>query len=288
MFNPTQVVIDAFVQELKDSYHKIYGILDPEYPNIIGFCARMALENIANSDAPYHDVHHTILVTQVGQEILRGRHLSRGGVTPRDYLTFTISLLCHDIGYVRGVLRGDVDGRYVTNMDGDTVVLPRGATDASLTPYHIDRGKMFVKERFGHAAIIDAEQIIKNIEYTRFPLPDDREMPDNDDYPALLSAADLIGQLADISYIRKISALFNEFEETGANKALGYKTPADLRAGYPGFFWNLVSPNIGDALRYLRVTQEGKLWIANLYSHIFAEEHNAEGFGPERGEGRLD
>lgn len=30
----------------------------------------MALENIANSDAFYHNVEHTILVTLVGQEIL--------------------------------------------------------------------------------------------------------------------------------------------------------------------------------------------------------------------------
>jgi len=32
------------------------------------------MENIANSDAPYHDMNHTIMVTLVGQEILRGKH----------------------------------------------------------------------------------------------------------------------------------------------------------------------------------------------------------------------
>jgi hypothetical protein len=39
------------------------------------------------------------------------------------------------------------------------------------------------------------------------------------------------------------------------------------------FFWRAVRPYIGDALRYLRVTQEGKQWIANLYAHVFSEEH---------------
>ena len=34
-----------------------------------------------------------------------------------------------------------------------------------------------------------------------------------------------------------------------------------------------VCPYIGDALRYLRVTQDGKQWIANLYAHVFSEEH---------------
>ena len=60
--------------------------------------------------------------------------------------------------------------------------------------------------------------------------------------------------------------MFAEFRETGASDKLGY-------AAYPAFFWKAVCPYIGDALRYLRVTQEGKQWIANLYAHVFSEEH---------------
>ena len=102
MFNPTEIVIQAFVQHLQHMYGQIYGVLEPAYPDIIGFVARLSLENIADSDAAYHDMNHTIMVTLVGQEILRGKHTRDGGVTPRDWLHFTISLLCHDIGYVRG------------------------------------------------------------------------------------------------------------------------------------------------------------------------------------------
>jgi hypothetical protein len=36
-----------------------------------------------------------------------------------------------------------------------------------------------------------------------------------------------------------------------------------------------IHPYIQDALRYLRVTQEGKQWIANLHSYVFAIEHDA-------------
>src|SRR5262249_21744643 len=99
MFNPTQVVTDAFVQQLQKQYEQVYGVLESGYPGIISFIARLAMENIANSDAPYHDMNHTIMVTLVGQEIIRGKHISEGGVTPRDWLHFIISLLCHDIGY---------------------------------------------------------------------------------------------------------------------------------------------------------------------------------------------
>ena len=153
MFNPTQIVIEAFVEQLQTTYQRIYGMLEPGYPDIIGFIGRIALENIANSDAPYHDVNHTIMVTLVGQEILRGKHISEGGVTPRDWLHFVVSLLCHDIGYVRGVCRGDHGNGYVSDLSGELVRLPVGATDAALTAYHVTRSKIFVRERFGKSRL---------------------------------------------------------------------------------------------------------------------------------------
>jgi hypothetical protein len=233
----------------------------------------MALESIANSDALYHNVEHTIMVTLVGQEMLKGKHLREGGVTPRDWLHFIISLLCHDIGYVRDVCRADSHGVYTTGTESGTVTLPPGATDASLTPYHIDRGKLFIRERFGGHQLIDAEVIAANIERTRFPVPDDSDHQDTADYPGLVRAADLIGQLADPHHLRKFPALFYEFAETGTNEKLGYKNPADLRDDYPAFYWNVVSRYIQNGLCHLRMTQEGKQWIANLYAHVFAVEH---------------
>ncbi|WP_201449708.1 metal-dependent phosphohydrolase [Bradyrhizobium sp. Ai1a-2] len=244
MFNPTQIVIQAFVEQLKGKYGQIYGILEPAYPDIIGFVGRLALENIANSDAAYHDMNHTIMVTLVGQDILLGKHTIEGGVRPRDWLHFMISLLCHDIGYVRGVCRGDRNGQYVCNENGDLVQISAGATDASLTPYHVTRSKLFVRERFGRVSLtdIDTQEIEANIEHTRFPVPEGEEHTNTTDYPGLLRAADLIGQLADIDYLRKTSALFAEFRETGASGKLGYQTPDDLRAAYPTFSGMLSAP----------------------------------------------
>ncbi|HEY6334435.1 MAG TPA: Npun_R2479 family HD domain-containing metalloprotein [Alphaproteobacteria bacterium] len=275
MFNPTQLVIDAFVDQLQGMYQRVYGLLEPGYPGIIEFVGNLALENIANSDAPYHDVEHTIMVTLLGQEVLRGKHISEGGVTPHDWLHFIISLLCHDIGYVRGVCRGDRHGHYVISLQGETIALPPGATDVSLTPYHVTRSKLFVRERFGKGTLakIDTEIVEANIEHTRFPIPLDETHAPTGDYPGLVRASDLAGQLADIDYLRKVPALFSEFQETGTAAKLGYRSSADLRAAYPSFFWNVVNHYIADALRYLRVTQEGKQWIANLYAHVFSVEH---------------
>src|SRR5499427_5398152 len=191
MFNPIQIVIEAFVSELKLTYERTYGLLEPSYPGVIGFVTRLSLENIAGSDAAYHDVNHTIMVTLVGQEILRGRHVSVGGVTPHDWLHFIVSLLCHDIGYVRGICRGDGDGSYVTNLAGAKVTLPEGATDASLTPYHVARSKLSVRERSAKTLVrLNTAAIEANIEHTRFPVPEGEEHESTNDFPGLVRAAD--------------------------------------------------------------------------------------------------
>ena len=279
MFNPNTFVIDGFVETLKESYERVYGLLDPEYGNVARFVGRISLENIANSDAAYHDVNHTIMVTQVGIEILRGKQISQGGVSTKNWLNFVVSLLCHDIGYIRGVCRGDTPGNYVCNLSGDTFAIDEGATDAALTPYHVQRSQIFVRERFKDNPLVDSKIVEANIESTEFPVPQNESAKNSNDYTGLLRAADLIGQLADLNYERKQTALFHEFQETGTNEVLGYKSPADLRANYPKFFWNAVFPFIGEALRHLSVTQDGKQWIANLYANVFSQEHGTGGTG---------
>lgn len=277
MFNPTNLIIDAFVEQLEQAYQRNYGSLETANGSIIAWAGRMALEHFANSDALYHDMEHTIMVVSVGQEILRGKHIRDGGVSHRDWLNFIISLLCHDIGHIRGICREDGDGRYSTGIKGELISLPCGATDASMSPYHVDRGKLFIRERFGGHPIIDAEVIAGNIELTRFPVPAENDTKGGDSYPGLVRAADLIGQLADPHYLQKLPALFYEFQETGINEKLGYQTPADLRLNYPSFYWGMVYRYIQDGLNYLRVTQEGRQWIANLHAHVFASEHNEFG-----------
>ncbi|MDC0994716.1 hypothetical protein OAT01_03260 [Pseudomonadales bacterium] len=102
MFNPSSVVIEAFLAELRLKYSNLFGDNTDNTPLLIS-AARNALEIIANSDAPYHDMNHTIMVTMVGTEILGGKFLVEGSINERDWIHFVISLLHHDIGYVRGI-----------------------------------------------------------------------------------------------------------------------------------------------------------------------------------------
>jgi hypothetical protein len=277
MIDPAKLIIDELSRQLRAAYRRDYGLLCPEYPNIAVWSASMALSIIANSDALYHDVEHSANVAQVGLEIIRGKQLLDGGVTPRDWLHFAVALVCHDIGYVRGLFDLDGDGFYATGQGDGTVDLGDGGTDAILTAYHVDRGKSFVLSRFAGNPTLDAERIADFIERTRFPVPDDADHQESRDYPGLLRGADLIGQLANGRYLQKLSALFYEFEETGVNTKLGVSSPGELRRAYPGFFWKTAYPYLKDALVYLEATAEGRAWISNLYSQVFAVEHSLHG-----------
>eukprot|EP01027_Heterolobosea_sp_BB2_P010271 GEZU01015097.1.p1 GENE.GEZU01015097.1~~GEZU01015097.1.p1 ORF type:complete len:125 (-),score=18.92 GEZU01015097.1:2-376(-) len=107
MFNPTGILIEKFVRKLRKGYTRTYGGMKENYAEIIEWAASSILEVISSTDALYHNIEHTIFVTLVGQEILRGKHIREGHVSCEDWLHFIISLLCHDIGYVKGVCRND-------------------------------------------------------------------------------------------------------------------------------------------------------------------------------------
>lgn len=279
MLNPTSLLADALGRKLAEVYRRTFGEAEPEWATFLAGTATLTVERIGNSDALYHDVGHTMLVTLVGQDILRGRLITRP-VAPVDWAHFTLALLNHDIGYVRGACPGDSAERCVIDEAGATIEVPRGASDAFLAPYHVDRSKIVVRERYRDAPGIDGERIARAIELTRFPYPEDADHPETDTEAGLVRAADLIGQLGDPIYPRKLGALYHEFAEIGIAAQLGYAGPADLADRYPSFFWTRVEPFVGDALRYLELTMEGKQWIANLYSHVFAVEHRRSRLGP--------
>jgi hypothetical protein len=281
MLNPALIFAEAFSERLSLLYDQAFARREPRYSEIIREGARLVFERLSLSDALYHNAEHTAFVALVGQDILRGLRIKRE-VTPEDWLHFTLATLCHDIGYVRGVCQGDQEGAYVINDRGELFSPPRGASDASLAPYHIDRSKIAVRERFGLHPLIDAERLARAIELTRFPVPQDDDHRQTETEAGLVRASDLIGQLADPFYPRKLNALFYEFEETGLARQLGYASPADLVERYPDFYWNSVSPHIEEGINYLNVTASGRQWIANLHSHVFCAEHAFTLMGPQR------
>jgi len=268
----------ALEEFLRSFMRSAFGSSEMQLAEIVPNAARVALECIGNSDALYHNVEHTLLVTLAGHEIFCGRMLHTHQ-TADDYAHIIIACLGHDIGYVRGLFKQDDADGFVIDATGRKVMLPRGSSDASLMPYHVDRSKLYVMERIKHIAPLDTQRIVVAIEGTRFPPVEGQQYGEE---ASIVRAADFIGQLGDPNYIRKANALYHEFEEVGMNRQLGYDSPADIVNRYPQFYWNSVAPHIQTEIGYLNRTTRGRQWIANLYGNVFRAERDIALSGPQR------
>jgi hypothetical protein len=270
-------------QFLAKDFRQMFGPAYEETADRLGSLARSTIECLGRSDALYHNLEHTLLVTLVGRDILQGLALGHR-IEPDDYTHLVCACLLHDIGYVRGILSGDTESEFVINHEQVKITLPRGASDAALAPFHVDRSKIFALERLETSSLVDPKRVAQAIELTRFPASTDAPIEAVGLEPKLVQAADLIGQLGDPLYPKKANALFHEFEEAGMNRQLGYSSPADLIDKYPSFFWNCISMHIEDGLKLLNLTASGRQWIANLHHHVLCAERSDRMMGPQLAE----
>ena len=278
MMTLPELAAGALEEFLRNFMRKVFGSSEMQLTETVPAAARVALECIGNSDALYHNVEHTLLVTLAGHDIFCGRVLHTQP-TADDYAHIIIACLTHDIGYVRGLFKEDDADGFVIDAAGTKVSLPRGSSDAALMAHHVDRSKLFVLERVKTIAPLNAKRIAAAIEGTRFPPLQGQQY---DEEASILRAADFIGQLGDPNYLRKANALYHEFEEVGMNRQLGYDSPADIVNRYPQFYWNSVAPHIQTEIGHLGRSTRGRQWIANLYSNVFRAEQDIALSGPQR------
>ncbi len=257
MLDVTKILKIELQERLINTYHSEYGNQQPQYLELIKTAAIEAIDRIANSNASYHNVEHTMYVTTTGQTILKGKN-QESAITPRDLLHITLALLFHDIGFVRGACKRDTENSYYSGVGNEMIPHKRGNTDASMMPHHVDRGQAFVSENYRDYDFLDTDFICLCIERTRFPVPEGEAHKNTLDYPGLVRAADLIGQFGDPRYLHKLNNLFQEFSEQGINQRLGYHRLEDMYRGYPQFYENHVLPYIGEGLRLLELTEEGR------------------------------
>ena len=221
-----------------------------------------------------------MLVTLAGHDIFKGRALVQ------DSTPIRLCPLHRRLPDPRHRLRprhreGGRRRRFRHRRVRGKIALPRGSSDAALAPYHVERSKLFVRDRLSTIDELDGSRVAAVIEHTRFPYSSKPEDPNVSEEAGLLRAADLIGQLGDPHYLKKANALYCEFEEVGLNRQLGYDSPADLIDKYPNFYWRKVSPYIQDAIRYLSLTSSGRQWINSLYANVFRAEHELRQHGPQ-------
>ena len=101
-----ELAADALGKFLGEYMQRRFGSSQTELVEMVPSIARIAIECIGNSDALYHNVEHTMLVTLAGHDILRGRAL-HAHMSAEDYAHVIIACLTHDIGYVRGLFDAD-------------------------------------------------------------------------------------------------------------------------------------------------------------------------------------
>src|SRR6266699_294345 len=116
MITVPELASEALGSFLSSFMRQRFGSSHTRLTEVVPSLARLALECIGNSDALYHNVEHTLLVTLAGHDIIRGKFLLEGR-EPVDYAHLIVACLMHDIGYVRGILKGDGEGGYVLDAD---------------------------------------------------------------------------------------------------------------------------------------------------------------------------
>ena len=105
MITVPELAAEALGSFLATHMSRRFGSAQANLIALIPSAARLALECIGNSDALYHNVEHTMLVTLVGYDIIKGRSLLTS-TSASDYAHLIVACLFHDIGFVRGIDRG--------------------------------------------------------------------------------------------------------------------------------------------------------------------------------------
>jgi len=160
---------------------------------------------------PFHDLRHTTDVFLATARILHGAFCDKVAVAPERFILGLVGALMHDTGYIQS--------------NGD-----RGGTGARYTLDHVRRSIDFMEGYFklkGFSSddwhlcrdcvlCTDLEVDIDEIAFVD---------PGHGFLGRALGAADLLGQMADRTYLEKLPCLYEEFLEGGVT---GYTSDLDL------------------------------------------------------------
>jgi HD superfamily phosphodiesterase len=167
----------------------------------------------------YHDFFHTLTVFSAASRIMDGCILSGMDLRAEEAGEILIAALLHDSGYIQET--EDATG-----------------TGAKHTRIHVDRSAAFV---IRHAADFGLDpgrasscaRLILGTDLAR--AWDKLEFRDAEEKRSakILSAADILGQMADRAYLEKLLFLYHEFREAGFE---GYATAFDILKKTAAFY----------------------------------------------------
>lgn len=178
----------------------------------------------------YHDLKHTTDCLLAMARLLHGAFLRGRYISFDNLLLGLISALLHDTGYIQ---KND-------ELSG---------TGGQFTLTHVDRGIEFLGIHMHEYEIpgIDLEAACNCIKCTGLDERIDRITFENQEHELLgkaLATADLLGQMADRTYIERLPLLYREFRE---GLVPGFENEFDLIRKTPGF-WEFVKDRLANAL----------------------------------------
>ncbi len=171
----------------------------------------------AACNTDYHDWNHTQDVFVATLRILDGYNLSEKPLDAALAQDICVAALLHDSGYIQ--------------ESGDT-----SGTGAKHTKHHVPRSAAFARNNAGafglsHDQAARVGRLILVTDISSGVLCDDT--PGEALAGAMLGSADLLGQMADRTYLEKLLFLYYEFKEAGFP---GYDTEFDMLKKTLGFY----------------------------------------------------
>lgn len=167
----------------------------------------------------YHDFNHTCDVFGASVRLCDGALAIGEKLTPAMYADICIAAMLHDVGYIQE--ESDIHG-----------------TGAKYTHCHVERSIDFTRRFRKEFTLTEArsEGISRMIAATNLatPLSSIPFVSEEETHAAkILASADLLGQMADRTYLEKLLFLYYEFKEAGFS---GYDTEFDMLRKTLGFY----------------------------------------------------
>jgi hypothetical protein len=159
----------------------------------------------------YHDLKHTTDTFLAMARLIHGVMLSSEQLTSEQVTLGLVCALMHDTGYIQRTdeQQGEMAFKSLTDV---------GRSIAFMDQYKSDRG--LSPEIFRHSSVIlTCTDLSAKISEIHFPSPEIALLG------KLIGTADLLGQMADRTYLEKLLFLFDEFRDGGV---MGYKSELDL------------------------------------------------------------
>jgi hypothetical protein len=186
----------------------------------------------------YHDLKHTTDCLLAMARLMHGASLNGMAFSERDISLGLIAALLHDTGYIQG--NDDHDG-----------------TGAKYTLVHVERSMSFMEAYFEDVGFssrdLDYCRCCVNCTGLNVKIGEIRfESARHQAVGRILGTADLLGQMADRTYLERLPFLYREFQE---GKVPGFESELDLMRKTPAF-WEFtqvrLATELGNVSRYMR------------------------------------